>query len=349
MRPTRRKAPPLGLPWTLNTCATNGHGDIFFRRRSCPLLSSHLTGEKHISRLSIFVAMMVSADFQTSCKKNNPESVGTRGTIETERMKSELVTLESQVDVLQKALAFSARQNDDVLASNVSQISALAETEKRIKAMTQLLSEAATHIENVSKERDSLQAELQRTKEWAHAHNRTLEDELHKLRASNAALRRNVMGDVGESDLISLHAAFSRTREEVAHLDQENIELAVLADFLQGRISVLERSQRRTATSQESSADAFAQLDLFEKQICNNVTHCRGLERQVADAASINRTAHDTLVSVTDESGVRAHNLIDRATELARKNCECQKELARSRSQYAVRYISFVCPILIRH
>ena len=245
-------------------------------------------------------------------------------------MRAELVTLEDQVDVLQRALVSSARQNDDLIASNASRVSALEEAEERVEAMNQLLTEATTQIENLSKEKDSLQTELQETQEMAHAHNRKLEAELQKTRKANALVHKDLMGSVAERDLTSLYAALTKQRDEAASLDRENVELAVLVEFLQGRVSMLERSYHGTQNSQHSTAVGFAQLDALEQQLRDSAKRCCGLERRDGDIFS----------PIMGESGISVHDLIYWATEVTKTSRKFEDAFSRTRAQLAVSYLS---------
>ena len=253
-------------------------------------------------------------------------------------MREELVILEGQVDVLQKALVASARQKDDVLALNANQVSALEEAEARLEAMKELLAETRTQIKNLTRDRDELQADLRRTHEMTHAHNRALQAALEKSEATNAELR-SFMGHVGDKDIASLHAAFTKERAEASRLDNENIELAVLVDFLQQRLTALESDQQKNQESQHFTSVGCTKLDALEGQLQDSATRCHGLQRQIVDTEMTTQRDKNTVASITGKSEIGMPDLMYRTKELAAALRKRENELDRTREQLQARYL----------
>jgi len=255
---------------------------------------------------------------------------------ETARMRAELVTLQGQVSLLQSALVSSARQKDDVVASNVCQVLALEEAEVKLEAMKELLAEATTQIANLTQERNLFQAELQRATESTPSQNRALQVVLDESRAAKAGAQNNSSGKMCERDLTCIRTNLKQQREEASRLEDENIELAVLAEFLEQQLCLGECRQLKTHEPKSPRAATCVQLDAPELRLQDSVSDGHRLEQQIVDSEITAQRYHGILTSIAHTREIGMQDTIQRSKECAAATRRCELELNRTRYQLQV-------------
>mmetsp|Transcript_4989 Transcript_4989/g.17572 ORF Transcript_4989/g.17572 Transcript_4989/m.17572 type:complete len:1787 (+) Transcript_4989:187-5547(+) len=181
---------------------------------------------------------------------------------ENESMRAEVSTLTSQLGVLTGALTVAAAERDEILAMRDAADAAHDDAEARFDAATLDVDEAHAQLERAAAEQAALQKKLENFNEASARREAALRSELVEFQDEVQKLRQTTKVGAFTSQLDSSAAALSQERAENERLDAENVELAVLADFLRQRVELLEKGEANSESSEAGKLrDDFAQAE----------------------------------------------------------------------------------------
>lgn len=225
---------------------------------------------------------------------------------ESDRKQAAVTTLESQIRVLEGALSAAAEEKDEVQALHARDVAALDAAEGKNEELSLLLEEANDGAEELRRERDRLEAELARVEAES-------AEERKRLQPKTEAADALKLLDKLRSELDELRRKLEVEMTENSRLDAENVELAVLADFLRQRITALEEVQPlQGMDGPASSTDASREKHLAVE----NVEHVRALENQVAQLEVELDDTRELLALGTENGGLGTAEVIRRNKEL---------------------------------
>jgi hypothetical protein len=262
---------------------------------------------------------------------------------ENEQIRAEMSTLESQVLVLQGALAVTAAERDEILAIRERNDVALEHSETKIEELNLLLEEARVQIQELSAERDAIDDALQATTKVVAQNEQKFRAQLEDSLVEIAKLRDTATLD-NQEKMKQVQLELERAYLDAGRLDAENVELTVLADLLRNRIRDLESghehesilARRKHPDTGDISAElSSTKVSLYEskKKQHRIESEISGLEAELADD-------RDLLDIAAQQGGIGVAEAIRRnkwlKTVLRKRETEiekCRLELSATREE----------------
>lgn len=251
---------------------------------------------------------------------------------ENEQIRAEMSTLESQVLVLQGALAVTAAERDEILAMRERSDVALEHSETKIEELDSTLEEAHVQIQELSAERDAIDDALQATTKVVAQNEQKFRAQFEDSLVEIAKLRNTAtLGNQEKMKQVQLE--LERAYLDAERLDAENVELTVLADLLRTHIRELESGHEHEgilargkdpAAGEISAELSSTKVSLYESQKKQHriESEISGLEAELADD-------RDLLDMAAQEGGIGVAEAIRRnkwlKTVLRQRETEIEK------------------------